>query len=64
MANAATPPLSSTVTSIFDQFLKKLEDDKVLGEAARTSLAENLHAQKLDPEILRTALFKPEEAPK
>jgi hypothetical protein len=64
MANTGIPPLSSTVTSIFEQFLKKLEDDKVLGIAARAALAANLHAQKFDPETLRAALFKPEESPK
>ena len=51
-------PLSSTVSSVFDQFLKKLEDEKILNTRAQEALAQNLHDQKLDHETLRKALFK------
>jgi hypothetical protein len=53
------PPLSSTVSSVFDSFLKKLEANTILDENARAALAECLHGQKLDPESLRKAIFEP-----
>lgn len=64
MSNPTLPPLSSTVSSVFDQFLKKLEAGKVLTAGAQEALAQCLHDQKLDHEILRKALFKPDEPPK
>jgi hypothetical protein len=62
--NATLPPLSSTVSSVFDQFLKKLEGDSVLNKSALEALREKLHGQKLDHETLRAALFTAEEKPK
>jgi hypothetical protein len=64
MPSTISPPLSSTVISVFDQFLKKLEDEKVLTTCAQEALAQSLHEQKLDHESLRRALFKPDESPK
>ncbi len=56
------PPLSSTVSAVFDQFIQKLKEDKVLGESALKALGESLHAQKLDSDSLRAAIFKTDEA--
>lgn len=64
MPNTTPPPLSSTVTSVFERFLKKLEDENVLGKAAREALAQSLNEQRLDSESLRQALFKSDEPPK
>ncbi len=64
MPNAATPPLSSTVASVFNQFLKKLETDETLNDGARDALAQCLHGQMLDHETLRKALFKPDKPQK
>lgn len=64
MPNTTPPPLSSTVSSVFDQFLEKLENEKILGKAAQESLAQSLHGQKLDHETLREALFISDEPPK
>jgi hypothetical protein len=61
MANNGSLPLSSTVSSIFDQFLKKLDDEKLLNKSALECFTENLHLQKFDHETLRAALFKTEE---
>lgn len=63
MPVATPPPLSSTVSSVFDQFLKQLADEKVLNAAAQEALAQSLHDQKLDHETLSRALFKPDESP-
>jgi hypothetical protein len=51
------PPLSPTVASIFSEFLKKLEDEKILGPEAIEALRQNLTRQKLDPQTLRQAVF-------
>jgi hypothetical protein len=56
MANTL-PPLSSTVASVFSEFLKQLERDKTVGKDAIDALRQNLEQQKLDPESLRHALF-------
>ena len=56
------PPLSSTVSAVFDQFILKLKEDRVLGESALKALGESLHAQKLDPDSLRAAIFKASES--
>ncbi len=61
MATSKHPPLSPTVTLVFEQFLKKLEDEKVLGPAAQEALAKALAAQKLDPDSLRQAILTAEE---
>jgi hypothetical protein len=61
MATAKQPPLSPTVTLVFEQFLKKLEEDKVLGPAAQQALAKALAGQKLDPDSLRQAVFTADE---
>lgn len=58
MPATPAPPLSSTVKSIFDEFIEKLKKDNVLGAAATAALAECLYSQKLDHESLRAALFK------
>jgi hypothetical protein len=57
------PPLSSTVSSVFDQFLKKLENEKILGSAARDALTQSLNDQKFDPDSLRKAIFKSGDPP-
>ena len=58
------PPLSSTVKFVFEEFLKKLQEENVLGKSALEALALSLHGQKLDPETLREALFKSDEPSK
>ena len=63
MATAPTSPLSSTVSSVFDQFLKELEKAKVLNEAAQQALAQSLHDQKLDHMTLRKAIFTSDGPP-
>jgi hypothetical protein len=50
-------PLSPTVTAIFAEFLKKLEDEKTLSTEAIAALRDNFDQQKLDPESLRKAIF-------
>jgi hypothetical protein len=54
-------PLSPTVASIFSEFLKKLEAEKILGVQAIEALRNILDEQKLDPESLRKVLFMPTE---
>ena len=54
------PPLSSTVSSVFDQFIHKLSEEKVLGKSALDALSKSLHDQKLDAETLREAIFTPD----
>lgn len=56
------PPLSSTVSAVFEQFVRKLSEEKVLGKSALEALTENLHGQKLDAETLRAAIFKTDDA--
>lgn len=63
MANTL-PPLSSTVTSVFAEFLKKLESENTLGKEAIDGLRHSLEQQKLDPESLRKALFTATELTK
>jgi hypothetical protein len=60
----ALPPLSSTVSSVFTQFLKKLEGDKVLGKEALDALRQSLEQQKFDPENLRKAVLTADEPSK
>jgi hypothetical protein len=50
-------PLSPTVASIFGEFIKKLESEKVLGAEAIEALRQAFEEQKLDPESLRKAVF-------
>jgi hypothetical protein len=57
MPNTKPPPLSSTVSSVLDQFLKELETEQILQESAREAIGQCLHGQKLDHVSLRTALF-------
>jgi hypothetical protein len=63
MATTTLPPLSSTVSSVFDQFLKEIEEAKVLSTAAQQALAQSLHDQKLDHMSLRKAVFASGEPP-
>jgi hypothetical protein len=60
MADIA-PPLSSTVASVFEAFLKKLAEEKRLPLAAIEALRHALDEQKLDANSLREALFTPAE---
>jgi hypothetical protein len=53
----APPPLSPTVASIFAEFLKKLEKEKMLGAESIKALEQAFDEQKLDPESLRRAVF-------
>ena len=63
MANTL-PPLSSTVTSVFGEFLKKLESEKTLGKEAIDALRHSLEQQKFDPESLRKTMFTATEPAK
>jgi hypothetical protein len=56
-------PLSPTVAAIFSEFLKKLQDENVLGASAIEALGQALEKQKLDPESLRKAMVTPAEGP-
>jgi len=58
MANTP-PPLSSTATSVFEEFIKKLGDEQILESAALEALRESLIQQRLDPASLREAIFTP-----
>ncbi|HZL31583.1 MAG TPA: hypothetical protein VFC54_11070 [Pseudolabrys sp.] len=58
------PPLSSTVSSVFAEFLKKLEAEKTLEAPAIAALKLALEQQKLDPESLRKAIVTPGEPAK
>ena len=60
-SDKSPPPLSSTVSAVFEQFLKKLADEKVLGKDAFAALGNSLYEQKLDAESLREAIFTPDE---
>lgn len=60
MANALSL-LSSTVSTVFEAFIKKLEDEKVLEPTAREALKQSLIKQKLDHASLREAMFTPNE---
>jgi hypothetical protein len=55
-------PLSPTVASIFTEFLKKLESEKILGAEALEALRQAFEEQKLDAESLRKAVFTTAEA--
>ncbi len=61
MATTKQPPLSPTVTLVFEQFVKELEEEKILGKAALQALAKTLAAQKLDHDSLRQAMFTADE---
>jgi hypothetical protein len=63
MPSAGPPPLSPTVTNIFDRFIKRLTDEKILGKSALDSLRQALNSQKLDHDSLRAAMFTPSEPP-
>lgn len=58
------PPLSSTVSTVFEAFIKKLEDEKILEPAACEALENCLTEQKLDHASLREAMFTPSEPKK
>ena len=58
MPNAPSP-LSATVSSVFDAFIKKLGEEQVLDPAALNALKESLTQQRLDPASLREAIFTP-----
>lgn len=58
------PPLSSTVATVFAEFVKKLEGEKTLDKTAIDALRLSLEQQKLDPESLRKALFASAETAK
>lgn len=51
------PPFSATVTSVFDAFVKRLEDHKALSVEALAALRQALDQHKLDAESLRDAIF-------
>lgn len=63
MASSPTP-LSSTVSAVFEAFVKRLEEEKVLEPPAREALKESLMKQKLDHTSLREAIFTPSEPEK
>jgi hypothetical protein len=64
MSKATVPPLTSTVSTVFDQFLKKLKAEKVLNRKALEALAQSLDSQKFDHETLRQALLTADDPPK
>ena len=64
MPPPTVPPLTSTVSSVFTEFLERLKDGKVINTAAQKALAECLSNQKLDPDALRKAIFTADEPTK
>jgi hypothetical protein len=54
---SSNPPLSSTVETVFNAFLKQLEGDDTIPKESVANLRNVLEQQKLDPESLRKALF-------
>lgn len=54
-------PFSSTVSSVVDAFLKKLEDQKILSPASLSALRKALADHQLDAESLRAAIFNAAE---
>jgi uncharacterized coiled-coil protein SlyX len=54
-------PLSPTVASVFEAFLKKLESQMTLGAEAIEALRQAVDEQRLDPESLRKAVFTPSD---
>ena len=63
MPISSVSPLSPAVSEVFERFLKSLQEAKTLNATAYAALAECLHAQTIDHETLRAALFKPAEPP-
>lgn len=61
MAAPSNPPFSTTVSSVIDAFLKRLEDHKTLPPASLLALRQALTERKLDAESLREAIFTPAE---
>lgn len=61
MSKTTNPPLSPTVKCVFDEFLKALEEEKLLSTAIREALAENLYNQRIDHDTLRKAIFETSE---
>ncbi|MET4608846.1 hypothetical protein ABIB90_008354 [Bradyrhizobium sp. JR4.1] len=61
MAAPSDPPFSSTVSSVIDAFLQRLEDHKTLPPASLSALRQALADHKLDAESLREAIFTPAE---
>ena len=65
MATAKTsPPLSSTVSTIFDQFIQRIKDGNILNDAAAEALRKNLKEQTFGHESLRSAIFTKGKAEK
>jgi hypothetical protein len=50
-------PLSSTVSAVFEAFIKKLEEEEVVEPGARKALEQSLLKQKLDHGSLRDSMF-------
>ncbi|MCP1842129.1 hypothetical protein ACVIHI_004952 [Bradyrhizobium sp. USDA 4524] len=61
MAAPNDPPYSSTVSSVIDAFLRRLEDHKTIAPASLAALRQALADHKLDAESLREAIFTPAE---
>lgn len=57
MAKPIPTPLSPTVQSVFEEFLKKLQDQKTLDDKTIEKLRNALDLQKFDPESLRSVIF-------
>jgi hypothetical protein len=58
MPKPLNPPLSPTVATVFDNFLERLQAEKICDEATIKNLRKVLEDQKLDAESLRGALIK------
>lgn len=58
MATEKTPPpLSSTVSTVFDQFIQRIKDENILNDAAVEALNKSLKEQAFGHESLRSAIF-------
>jgi hypothetical protein len=58
MPKATTPPVSPTVATVFSDFLKKLESEKITDSETIERLRNILKEQSLDPASFRDALFE------
>jgi hypothetical protein len=57
MSESTAPPLSPTVATVFSNFLKRLESEKIADAETIERVRNALNEQNLDPESLRAALF-------
>ena len=60
-AEKILPPLSSTVSTVFEKFIQRVKGEKILNDAAAAALQKSLAGQSFGHEALRLAIFAPSE---